>query len=154
MSSRLFVRLREELGVCYYVYASQDSFTDHGAFMIAAGVTNERVHEVVDELLKECKKLRTDMVSPAELAKAKEYLIGNMKLELESSDAWANFYGSQEIMRKAIKDPEMLEKRIRAVTAKDIQKVAQEIFVDKGLNLAVIGPWQDAAPFQKQLSFN
>jgi predicted Zn-dependent peptidase len=57
-------------------------------------------------------------------------------------------------MRKAIKDPEMLEKRIRAVTAKDIQKVAQEIFVDKGLNLAVIGPWQDAAPFQKQLSFN
>ena len=94
------------------------------------------------------------MVSPAELAKAKEYLIGNMKLELESSDAWANFYGSQEIMRKAIKDPEMFEKRIRAVTAKDIQKVAQEIFVDKGLNLAVIGPWQDAAPFQKQLSFN
>ena len=153
MSSRLFIKLREELGVAYYVRASNDNFTDHGFFDITAGVSNDRVQEVVTEILSECKKFRTDLVMPAELNKAKEYMVGNMKLELESSDAWTNFYGGQEVLRKKIRTPEEIERRIRKVTAADIQKVAQEIFTDKNLNLALIGPFEDKALFVSKLSF-
>jgi predicted Zn-dependent peptidase len=153
MSSRLFTKLREELGVAYYVRASNDASTDHGAFQISAGVSNARVQEVIGEILKECARMRTELVPKAELDKAKEYIAGNMKLELESSDAWANFYGGQEVLRKKIKAPEEVERLIRKVTAKEIQAVAQEIFADKNLNLALIGPFEDAEPFRAGLSF-
>jgi len=91
MSSRLFIKLREELGVAYYVRAVNDNSTDHGFFEISAGVANNRVHEVIREILLECKKLTTELVKKDEIEKAQEYLLGNMKLELESSDAWASY---------------------------------------------------------------
>ena len=153
MSSRLFIKLREELGVAYYVRASNDNYTDHGAFQISAGVSNDRVQEVLTEILAECKRMTTELVSKTELEKAKEYLVGNMKLELESSDAWANFYGGQEVMRKKIQSPDDIEKRIRRVTAKEIQKIAQDIFVDRNLNLALIGPFEDSMTFLSKLKF-
>ena len=55
MSSRLFVKLREELGVCYYVRAYNDAYTDHGFLQISAGVDNKRINEVVEVVLRECK---------------------------------------------------------------------------------------------------
>jgi predicted Zn-dependent peptidase len=153
MSSRLFIKLREELGVAYYVRAMNDTYSDHGVFQISAGVSNDRVKEVVREILGECARLKTELVSNEELVKAKEYLVGNMKLELESSDAWANFYGGQEVMRKKILGPDEIEAKIRKVTAKDIQAVANEIFINKNLNLALIGPFTDSDTFVQDLHF-
>jgi predicted Zn-dependent peptidase len=87
------------------------------------------------------------------LAKVKEYLVGNQKLELESSDAWASFYGGQEVSRKKIKSPEEAEQAIRKVTARQVRDLAKKIFVNKNLNLAVIGPYEDQAEFQKTLKW-
>jgi predicted Zn-dependent peptidase len=151
MSSRLFIKLREEMGVAYYVRSSNDAFTDHGLLEISAGVSNDRVFEVIKEILKECTRLTREKVSPEELKKVKEYLSGNMKLELESSDTFSSFYGGQEILKKKIKNPEEVERVIRKVTADDIQKVAKEIFKDNKLNLAVIGPFSDKSEFEKVL---
>ena len=153
MSSRLFIKLREEMGVAYYVRSYNDAYTDHGFLEISAGVSNNRVQEVIDEILKECKKLTTELVSKEELAKVKEYLAGNQKLELESSDAWASYFGGQEVMRKKLKSPEEAEALIRKVTAKQIQEMAKKIFVDKHLNLALIGPFEDKKEFEKKLYF-
>lgn len=153
MSSRLFIKLREDLGVAYYVRAGSDNYTDHGFFNITAGVSNDRVQEVITEILSECKKLCTEEVGKAELVKAKEYMVGNMKLELESSDAWTSFFGGQEILRKKIKTPEEIEARIRRVTAKEIQAVAKQVFMDKNLNLALIGPFEDKNLFISKLTF-
>ncbi len=152
MSSRLFIKLREELGVAYYVRASVDAYTDHGFLEISAGVSNNRVEEVVGEILKECKKFTTTLVSAAELGKIKEYLAGNQKLELESSDAFASFYGGQEILNKQIKHPNQLEKEIRSVTAKEVQNLAKAIFKNNRLNLAVIGPFKNPEVLTKKLS--
>ena len=153
MSSRLFIKLREDMGVAYYVRSHNDTSTDHGCLEISAGVSNDRVVEVVREILLECKKLAEVPVSKEELAKVKEYLVGNMKLELESSDAWTSFYGGQEILRKKIKSPEDVEKEVRKVTAKQIQDMAKKIFVNKHLNLALIGPFETDALFKEVLKF-
>jgi predicted Zn-dependent peptidase len=153
MSSRLFIKLREEMGVAYYVRSYNDTFTDHGFLEISAGVSTNRIHEVISEILKECKKLTRELVSDVELAKVKEYLVGNQKLELESSDAWASFYGGQEVSRKKIKSPEEAEQAIRKVTARQVRDLAKKIFVNKNLNLAVIGPYEDQAEFQKTLKW-
>ena len=100
MSSRLFQKLREEMGVGYYVRTYNDSYTDHGFFQISAGVDNKRIYEVVEAVLGECRKLKTKKISKDELNKVKECLIGNMKLSLESSDDIANFYGGQELLKR------------------------------------------------------
>jgi predicted Zn-dependent peptidase len=143
MSSRLFVKLREEMGVGYYVRAYNDAYTDHGFFQISAGVDNKRIDEVLVAVLTECKKLTQELVTEEELNKVKECLIGNMKLTLESSDDIANFYGGQELLKREIKSAEEKAKELRAVTAKQIKTLAQEIFKNEKLNLALIGPFEE-----------
>jgi predicted Zn-dependent peptidase len=153
MSSRLFVKLREEMGVGYYVRAYNDAYTDHGVFQISAGVDNKRIIEVLDAVLEECRKLIKYKVGEEELNKVKECLIGNMKLSLESSDDIANFYGGQELLKREVKSAEDKAKEIRKVTAEQIQKLAKDIFKNKKLNLALIGPFKEKSKFSKILKF-
>lgn len=153
MSSRLFIKLREELGVAYYVRAYNDPSLDHGSFAISAGVNNSRTKEVIKEILEECKKLTEEEVSDKELAKVKSFLSGNMKMSLEATDDIANFYGSQEILKKEIKTLGQKIKDINKVTKKDIKKLAQTIFSTDHLNLALIGPEKNDAPYLKILKF-
>lgn len=153
MSSRLFQKLREEMGVGYYVRAYNDVYTDHGFFQISAGVDNKRIYEVIEAVLEECKKLKNEKVSLDELNKVKECLIGNMKLSLESTDDIANFFGGQELLKKEIKSREEKEKEIRKVTATQIQELANDIFKNEKLNLALIGPFKEKNRFSKILKF-
>ena len=153
MSSRLFQKLREEMGVGYYVRAYNDTYTDHGFFQISAGVDNRRVKEVLQAVLAECRKLQQEKISVEELKKVKEYLIGNMKLSLESSDDLANFYGGEEILKRSIKTPKQKAQEIRAVTARQIQTLTRDIFRNNQLNLALIGPFRGGAQFTQLLKF-
>jgi predicted Zn-dependent peptidase len=153
MSSRLFQKLREEMGVGYYVRAYNDAYTDHGFFQISAGVDNKRIEEVIKAVLHECDKIKKEKVSEEELEKVKEYIIGNMKLTLESSDDIANFFGGQELLKRELKSAEEKAIEIRKITAKQIQAMANEIFKDNKLNLALIGPFKDKAKFLKILKF-
>ena len=139
------------MGVCYYVKADNDAFTDHGIFSVAAGVTPARLSEVVKAVLAEFEKLKKTPVAAAELAKAKAHLIGSMFLSLESSDAIAEYYGFQEIFKKAIKKPEEVAEKIQAVTSADLKKLANEIFVESQLNLAIIGQNTNQTELEKSL---
>lgn len=153
MSSRLFNKLREEMGVAYYVRSHNDTSLDHGAFQISAGVNNARTKEVIIEILKECNDLVNKKVSDEELNKVKSFLIGNMKMSLESTDDVASFYGMQELMKNEIKTLEEKIKEIKKVTSADIQKMARVIFKTKNLNLAMIGPFKDSKEFKQVLKF-
>jgi predicted Zn-dependent peptidase len=153
MSSRLFIKLREEMGVAYYVRAYNNPSLDHGSFQISAGVNNARAEEVIKEILKECNLLVNKKVNEKELNKVKSFLIGNIKMSLEATDDIANFYGGQELMKNEIKTLEEKIKEIEKVTAGDIQKMAETIFKTKNLNLAIIGPFKEKTKFSKILKF-
>ncbi len=153
MSSRLFIKLREEMGVAYYVRAYNDPSLDRGSLQISAGVNNARCEEVIKEILKECTLLAKDGVTEGELSKVKSMLIGNTKLSLEATDDIANFYGSQELLKKEIKTLEEKIKDINKVTKEDIKKMANLIWKNSNLNLALIGPLKDKAPLLQILKF-
>jgi predicted Zn-dependent peptidase len=153
MSSRLFNKLREEMGVAYYVRASNDISLDHGSFQISAGVNNARTEEVIKEIIKECNLLTKEKVSERELNKVKSFLIGNMKMSLEATDDIASFYGGQELMKREIKTLESKIKEIKEVTSDDIKKMARIIFKDKNLNLSLIGPVKDNTKLKAILKF-
>jgi len=140
ISSRLFQKIRSELGAAYYINASTDFYTDHGLFLISAGVSNDKVEEAVKIALDECGKLKNKTLDRAELKKAKEHLIGHLFLSLESSDELAFFYGGQEIFGNPLKKPQVIAQKVQAVTSQEINKVAKFVFQNNRLNLAFIGP--------------
>jgi predicted Zn-dependent peptidase len=151
-SSRLFHKIREEMGASYYIRASAGKSTDHGIFAISAGVEVSRLGEVVVAILGECLKLKRRAVDEAELNKAKEYCLGKMYMELETSDSLADFYSIQEVLTRNLITPSEFEKRIRKIRASDIIKVAGEVFRNDKLNLAVVGDIRDMARIKKVLS--
>lgn len=153
MSSRLFTKLREEMGVAYYVRAHNDASLDHGVFQISAGVNNARTEEVLKEIIKECNLLVKQKVSEEELKKVKSFIIGNTKMALEATDDIANYYGGQELLKKEIKNLEEKIKEINAVTSNDIQKMAKLLFKTKNLNMALVGPVKDKTRLEKILKF-
>ncbi len=153
MSSRLFQKLRDEMGVGYYVRAGTDEFTDHGYLAVSTGVDKGRVGEVVKAVLNEMKKMASELVPKEEVVKAKEFLLGNMYLGLESSDAMAEYYAIQDVIDDKILTPEEYAKKIQKVTAKDIQKVAKEIMRDNKLNMAIVGNIKNKEELEKIFHF-
>lgn len=151
MSSRLFQKMRDELGICYYVGASAESFTDHGFLEITAGVPLKRLDEALRAILAEVRRLKQDGVSGEELARVKEYLTGNLYLGLESSDSLAEFYGFQEIVRKPILRPDEVAQKLRSVTVAEIAQVCEKYLIDEHLNLALIGPVEEKRELEKIL---
>ena len=151
MSSRLFHRVRQELGAAYYIDAAAELGTDHGYFEVSSGADHTKVKEVIAAILEEFERLKKEAVPKKELEKAKEHLTGNLILSLESSDELANFYGGQEILTRSSLTPHELVARIQRVTALEIQSLAHTLFMGAKLNLAMIGPYTNAAPFKKML---
>lgn len=153
MSSRLFQKIRGEMGAAYYVRAETDLYTDHGYLAAFASVDNSKTDAVIKTILEEFAKIGETPLSEKELARTKEHLIGNFVLGLETSDQLAGFYGSQEILTGKLISPEKLIEKIKAVKTEEITTVAKDIFQNRKLNLAVIGPFEDKSGFEKILKF-
>ncbi len=151
MSSRLFQRVREQLGAAYYIRSGNSLYSDHGYWTASAGVDHKKVHIVINAILEEMAKMAKEPVSAKELSRAKDHLSGQMVLGLETSDSQAAFYGTQEIIKKSMLTPEEILKEIMAVKAEDVMAVAMDIFKDENLNLALIGPFKDKQGFEENL---
>lgn len=152
MSGRLWHKLRNEMGACYYLRVDNEEYTDHGVFTISSGVNATRIEEVVEAIVGECKKLCETPVSEEELRKAKEYYVGHLYMNLETTDSIAEFYAAQEISAGKLKRPRELEQAIRKITTKDIMEVARDIFKNEKLNLAVVGDITDQKSIRRALS--
>lgn len=150
-SSRLFTKMRDELGMCYYTRADIENFTDHGFFCVSAGVGNSRFEEAVRVIMEEFTKIRDIEISEKELQKAKDFTLGKLATGLETSDSWAMFYGFQELHHEKIEIPSEIIEKINKITAKDIKKVLKEVFNLKNLNLAVVGPQTVTPSLKKSL---
>jgi predicted Zn-dependent peptidase len=152
MSSRLFTRIREKMGAAYYIGAGADLSLDHGLLSISAGVDRSKIDPVIRAILEECRALRDGAVPEKELQKTKDHMIGGLILGLETSDDLASFYGGQEVLAGTALSPGVLTDRIKKVTASDVARVAKAILNNKGLNLAIVGPYKNQTQFKKILT--
>ncbi|MDP1625345.1 MAG: pitrilysin family protein [bacterium] len=152
MSSRLFVRLRDELGSGYYVSASHETRRSFGNFTIATGTTHSRVPEIAAAILAEAKKLCDEDVPNHELAKVKEIMRAGKLMGLETSDSVAEFFGVQEITSDKIRTPEEIDAIIAAITPTDVRRVANFMFDPKKLTFAAIGKGIDKSAVSKALT--
>jgi predicted Zn-dependent peptidase len=114
-------------------------------------VNNEKTLDAIKVILEEINKVKTDGVTEKELQQAKDNAEGSMALGLEHSDGVAMSYADSVLFHKKVLTPEEELDKIKRVTLEDVRKVAQEIFNDKKLNLALIGPFEDGEPFKQIL---
>lgn len=142
MSSRLFIELRERKGLAYYIKTGAEMYTDSGYLTTQAGVPVDKVKESVEIILNEYKKLKTELVPAKELKKIKDLFKGRIALQLEASDDVATWYARHIVLRNKILTPEESIKKMQSVTAAQIKRVAEDIFVNEKLNFAVIGPYE------------
>lgn len=139
MSSRLFINLRERNGLAYYVRTMNETYTDSGYLTTQAGVPNAKTEAAIKIILAEYKKMATELVSAKELKRAKDLLQGKSLLQMEATDNLATWYARQAVLRRKMLTPGEFLKQINKVTASDIRAVAKKIFVNNGLNMAIIG---------------
>jgi predicted Zn-dependent peptidase len=142
MSSRLFLELREKRGLAYYVRTQAEFYTDSGYLTTQAGVPVDKLPKAIKVILNEYSKLKKELVKEKELRRIKDLFKGRLTIQLEASDLVASWYARQTILRGQALTPDEFINKVFKVKPKDIQRVAKEIFVNKGLNLAVIGPYK------------
>ncbi|MEA1936990.1 MAG: pitrilysin family protein [Patescibacteria group bacterium] len=152
MSARLYASIVEK-GWAYYIYTSSENYKNVGYFAAQSGVNNKKCLEAIKIILDEFKKVKEEKISAEEIKRAKDYIKGRTNIALESSDAVANFVANQEISSGKILTPQEKFAKIDAVTAEDLQRVANDIFIDNKLNLALIGPFKNKRVFEKILKF-
>ncbi|MFA5753740.1 MAG: pitrilysin family protein [Patescibacteria group bacterium] len=139
MSSRLFISLRERHGLAYYVRTSSEFYSDAGYLTTQAGVPTAKTAAAIKIILEEYRKIKETPVSAVELKRAKDLLTGKSLLQFEATDNLANWYARQAVLRPQIITPGEFLRAVRKITPKDLQRTARRYFIDRHLNLALIG---------------
>jgi predicted Zn-dependent peptidase len=151
MSSRLFTEVRERRGLAYYVFGLNHSYTDAGSLYAQAGVDINRIDEAVETIAAELRKIAAEPVPVEELEKARNFSKGRFVLQLESPQGLIVYGLRKEVLEGRAPDPEEILAALDAVTADDVQRVAQDVIADERLRLALIGPFEDAQHFDALL---
>ena len=151
MSSRLFTEVRERRGLAYYVFGLNHSYTDAGSLYAQAGVDINRIEEAVTTVLAELRTIAAEPVPADELDKAKNFSKGRFVLQLESPQGLILFGLRREVLERRVPSLDEVLDGLTAVTAEDVQRVAQDLISDEKLRLALIGPFDDAERFEKLL---
>lgn len=143
MSSRLFNEVREKRGLAYEIGTQIKRLYDTGSFLVHAGVDNNRIGEALSLILKELQKIKDRPVAQAELRRAKDFYIGQLVLALEDTLENMLWVGEHSASLNKIYSPREVIAQVNKVEPEDIRSVAREIFDNRRLNLALIGPLAD-----------
>jgi Predicted Zn-dependent peptidases len=151
--ARLFLNLREKHGFTYGAYSNIGSGRYQSTFNAATSVRNEKADSAVAEILHEINNMRVSKVSDEELRNAKALYNGTFALGLEDPARTASF-ASTIIINKLSKDfYRTFLQRINAVTAEDIQRVAQKYFSYPNTRIVVVGKADAVQPGLAKLGF-
>ena len=140
MSSRLFLSVREDLGLAYDVSSGLVDYADAGALEVSAGVDPASVPAALEAILAELARLRDEPVPETELLKAKRYLSGGLELRMDDTRHVASWIGGQEALHDRVLTVDEALARIDAVDAVAVQELAARLFRDESLRLAVVAP--------------
>ena len=150
MSSRLFLNIRERLGLAYDVHSFTQKHRDTGYVAVYLGVDPKKAVEAVHAVVAELEVLRDQDVLTEELERAKEFTKGRLRLELETTNGVAFWLTYQELLLGEIRTIEEELALVDEVTAGDIRRVAGEIFRGQ-TQMAVIGPFTRGADFRSAI---
>jgi predicted Zn-dependent peptidase len=139
MSSRLFQTIREERGMAYSIYSDLSPYSDTGSLCVYAGTSADKTLEMLDLVMAEFRTLKENPLTEEELHRAKEQVKGNILLGLESSGSRMSNLARQEMYFKHFFSVEEVLERLDAVTAVEVQAMAQKLFISERIAVTLLG---------------
>jgi predicted Zn-dependent peptidase len=151
MSSRMFLRIRERMGLAYYVSTSFNNYLDSGNFFVQSGLKVASAPQALEVILDELRKVRDQGVTAKELKKAQEYIKGKIALAMEDPHEKLEWYLGQEAFTGRVRTIKQAFEELDKVTLDQVKIVAEELIQNSGLNMAIVGPFADKTTFEKRL---
>lgn len=147
MSSRLFLNIRERLGLAYDVHSFTQKHRDTGYLGVYLGVDPKKAIEAIRAVLEEINALCERDLSDEELERAKEFTKGRLRLDLETTNGVAFWLTYQELLLGEIKTIEDEVSLVDAVSSADIRRVANSV-LRSPIQMAVVGPFTRESTFR------
>ena len=137
MSSRLYQRLREKLGIAYNIYSTITTLSDCGAFYIYAASDKSKIRLLENIIEEEIIKIKSGSINKKEIDRAKELLKTSAVMELESMSARIQILARNEFYNSPDEDIETFLGRIDSVTTREIKRAAKNYFDSNDWNTIV-----------------
>lgn len=143
MSSRLFQTVREKHGLAYSIQSGVQLHDDTGILQISAGLDRKRSAKALDLILKEMDRFRSIPVGAGELRRAKDYLLGQLRLGLENTSHQMMWIGDNILSYGRFVDPAETIESTQRVTPEDVRILAATIFDRHRMSVATVTPVKD-----------
>lgn len=140
LGSRFFDRIREQMGLAYFVGASQMTGLAPGLFVFYVGTDPAKVKEVTAALREEIQKLAQEGLTEEELERAKKKILGTEAIRNQSNSAFAMTSAVNEIVGLGYDHSRKREEEIRSITLEKVREVAGKYFRDAQPVQVTIGP--------------
>jgi zinc protease len=140
LGSRFFIRIREQMGLAYYVGANQMQGLVPGVFAFYLGTDPQKIEPVKAAFLDEIRKLANEGLTPEELVRAKKKLIGQQEIANQSNDTFGFHCALDELYGLGFDYYKRLEHDVNVITLDDIKRVAAKYFRDQPYVLATVRP--------------
>ncbi len=147
MSSRLFLNIRERLGLAYDVHSFTQKHRDTGLLGVYLGVDPKNAVAAVNAVIAEMNTLCDHELTDEELERAKEFTKGRLRLELESTNGVSFWLAYQQLLIGSIKTIEEEVALVDAITAEEVRRVANDV-LRAPIQMAVIGPFAKEVAFR------
>jgi len=139
MSSRLFQTVREERGLVYAIYSDLAPYRDTGSLCVYAGTSSDRALQVIELIMEEFRRLKTERLQPGELRRAQDQLKGNLLLSLESSMSRMSNLARQQMYFERFFDLDEIIARVEGVTEEEVMAMAGQLFQSERVALTLLG---------------
>lgn len=149
MSSRLFQKIREELGLAYTVYSQPVLYKDTGMYSFYAGTMSQNVLKVAELMREELFKIRKEGITKEEFEQSKEQLKGNFVLSLESTASKMSSMGKSLLLTDKVYSDDEVLKFIKDVTHDDVNAVIEEIIKPDDLTATYVGKVEEKEKLEK-----
>lgn len=146
-SSRLFQRIREEMGLAYSVGCSATSYMTEGLFEVDAAVSPRNEEAALSELVKQLCILRRDGVTEKEFTRAKEQFKASVVMGLEGNSAVSAHMGRGELLYGRIRSEDDILGKIDAVTMEQVNEAARQFIDFDNYSLCAVGKIRDASVY-------
>ncbi|HEX4308824.1 MAG TPA: pitrilysin family protein [Acidobacteriaceae bacterium] len=151
MSSRLFQTVREERGLVYAIYSDLAPYSDTGSLCVYAGTSADRALQVIDLVMEEFRRLKTEPLQAGELRRAQDQLKGNLLLSLESSMSRMSNLARQQMYFERFFDLDEIIARVEGVTEEQVMEMATNLFHSDRVALTLLGRLDGLHLNRKQL---
>ena len=125
MSSRLFQRVREELGLCYNVYSYQSLYSDSGTLCVYAGLNGDKLKEAFDAVFDEIRKLKSEGVKQSEFDLVREQIKSSLVFAQESTSSQMTLFGRKLVLSGERFD---FDERLKTINSMKLSTLNEYLF--------------------------